>query len=173
MAVNDKRSFVDGNPVATDPEQESPPTLAVVEAPPDPGEAPRAHDLELTAADILEAAGKEGLLASLVVGAADMLNRFLDVDHDWTLKVVGAAIPASPSVAEAADAGELPFKLTPTRGGQRITSLVGMINALLRHVGCDGNIEVRWWVDAKTKAPVQLVGFYPVLPGDEEGDGDE
>lgn len=173
MAVNDKRSFdTDGEPVVVDAETEAPPALATLDAigadDDDKGALPRAHELELTAADILQAAGQEGLLASFVVGASDMLNTFLEVDHDWMLKVAGSPIPASPAIVEAADAGKLPFTLTPAKGGIRLTSLVGMFNALLAHVGCEGKVDIMWRVDAKTREPVQLVGFEAVFPDQDE-----
>jgi hypothetical protein len=171
MTVHDKRSFdADGNPVELPPEPEPKPVLATHDAPPDPvvekvDELIRDHgEVELTAAQILAAAGSEGLLDSLTVAAADMLKLFAQADHDWTLGFVTATVPASEAITRLSQEGKLPFHLTPDSEGQHHTSLVGMLNAFLTYVGAPGFVGTRLGRDRSTGEVVELRGFEPVFP---------
>jgi hypothetical protein len=173
MPLDDKRSFTKGRLNPVDTEDEDPPALAMHDAPADPvmkkvDELIQEHQVNLTSADILAAAGAEGLSASFVVAAADLLNRFAAVDREWMLDVVTARFPVSDAVVASSEAGELPVRYTPDEEGQHFTTLPGLINALLAHLGCEGFVMTRLGVD-KDKTVVELTGFEAVFPGETDG----
>jgi hypothetical protein len=98
----------------------------------------------------------------LLQAAADMFNRLLELDPEWVVKSISAALPVSDAIGKASDEGVIPAKLTASARGAYQTSLLGIVNCLMAWVGIDGYVAANVRVDREKNA-LSITEFTPVM----------
>jgi hypothetical protein len=98
------------------------------------GDALSAEELQ----DLMKQAG-DSAEEELVGGTRDFLNRLIDIDPEFATMLVSGRIKVPQTIVDAADGELIPFNFARLPGGHT-TSVLGIINALLRWLGCTNSV---------------------------------